>query len=1142
MSITTTYIEGGAKPVATNADMKKTLFIGIGGSGKEVLMRLRRKFYAATENPYGFDFIKYLWIDTDINGVPISTENWDVIGQNIQFGVRNCIHESLSASIEPSVLSNFYDKVPQFPHIKHWLPVDALKPLGANALLNGAKGIRPLGRLAFSWHADTIKNRIHANLKDLNVVFNVPGVDVDQNISIYIVGSLAGGTGSGMFLEVAKLIKANWPEYQCYGVFFLSDIFEEVGNNQIRSANCYSALQELDFYQTAANALDPLISKERHMFEFVEPNGAVKSFELPLYNNVFLVSKEYYKSPGENEFADPFEMVAEIFYFDFDKSDFGSQKRSQAVNGSIAGSAASVKFVWQDGDKEVSVENTYSSDYSSFGLAGIFLNISKMKNWAAYKYILDVLKAHNQDHPINKQHFEMPNGSFAVKELGFDYIIGMISKGNHANTVEDAYRSKLDSAKQESFGKIVETIYFDHRNLGIVQDVCHKAFDKIDSFINSQQELMNLELAEYQGTPGDSLQGIKANLEASLKTLYQELEKLMYLILSKTEDGGAGNVRAMFEQINNILTQMSVPRGSFITETNSLKSKLPEELPKRPEIVIDSHIDQLLSRIKESDEIPFFFPFYKNKAKSYYQKKLSREVEGMNRTIKKQIDEHFIACKIVLQKRYEVIYREKLIELFDVAISRIKEIVRADWVAIDNKKMMGLNSQLHNFQDQVSVLTNYYESYEQDLRRVITASINRKMILDETLNLENVYKDFISTLGDRNWLIAPVVAAYNSEIVTKHLSNVELNDPMLTFVRTLAFYNSYCVASHLPELKNVLLGSCREKFDQFMQEDSVLNRLNQLIRSKPDETKDKIKKMLSNFNFRLALSQNYPSIDNRVSITAENNRLPGLPKADEKIEKLLGSLGTIGQVKYHGSDESILFYSETFGYPLFALKNIERLECDLKALTDSEGINARRHRYTDIVTDYLRPLVIPGDITTMKQLLAAWEMLYEAIVLRVIKYESKEWKVTVAYAENHYAEQKICLGRTLEAAAISLSGAKPLQAAVREQSYNKLMEQYCGQDDLQEIYFAIFGNYNQVMKFASVQYNDRYRPKTPQEYVLEKLMLKYKTKYIQASGTDIDEDTVARELAVEYKKRHLVRSGYADAVHNEGLSISPKAV
>ena len=89
MSIQDKVREGTGEQKKASAAMKKTLFIGLGGSGKEVLMRLRRKFYGANENKYGYDFIRYLWIDTDTAGTPICDENWEVIGENIRFGVRN---------------------------------------------------------------------------------------------------------------------------------------------------------------------------------------------------------------------------------------------------------------------------------------------------------------------------------------------------------------------------------------------------------------------------------------------------------------------------------------------------------------------------------------------------------------------------------------------------------------------------------------------------------------------------------------------------------------------------------------------------------------------------------------------------------------------------------------------------------------------------------------------------------------------------------------------------------------------------------------------------------------------------------------------------------------------------------------------
>ena len=144
-----------------------------------------------------------------------------------------------------------------------------------------APRIRPLGRLAFAWHSANILQAVRDNIGKLDVKFKVEGVDLDDSLAIYIVGSLAG-TGSGMFLELAKMIKAYWPAYPVIGVFFMSDMFSSVGDNQYRDANCYAALQELDFYQNASNKLDPLISREGQMFQFVTAADEHRDFNLPL--------------------------------------------------------------------------------------------------------------------------------------------------------------------------------------------------------------------------------------------------------------------------------------------------------------------------------------------------------------------------------------------------------------------------------------------------------------------------------------------------------------------------------------------------------------------------------------------------------------------------------------------------------------------------------------------------------------------------------------------------------------------------------------------------------------------------------------------------------------------------------------------
>ena len=57
-------IIGQACPLQTEAAIRPTVLIGLGGSGKEVLMRLRRLFYER-HGTVGLPITQYLWFDTD---------------------------------------------------------------------------------------------------------------------------------------------------------------------------------------------------------------------------------------------------------------------------------------------------------------------------------------------------------------------------------------------------------------------------------------------------------------------------------------------------------------------------------------------------------------------------------------------------------------------------------------------------------------------------------------------------------------------------------------------------------------------------------------------------------------------------------------------------------------------------------------------------------------------------------------------------------------------------------------------------------------------------------------------------------------------------------------------------------------------
>ncbi len=71
-------------------------------------------------------------------------------------------------------------------------------------------------------------------------------------ISIFITCSIVGGTGNGMILDLAAMIKDifkdYWPSPRVYGILVLPSAFKRVVYNRNARANAYAALKEFDYF------------------------------------------------------------------------------------------------------------------------------------------------------------------------------------------------------------------------------------------------------------------------------------------------------------------------------------------------------------------------------------------------------------------------------------------------------------------------------------------------------------------------------------------------------------------------------------------------------------------------------------------------------------------------------------------------------------------------------------------------------------------------------------------------------------------------------------------------------------------------------------------------------------------------------
>lgn len=145
----------------------------------------------------------------------------------------------------------------QHPEIARWWNYPSI-PLGY--IHNGAKQLRPIGRLSFFRNYVTFKQLLETKLANLDKIRDMEvaqnrGFPVVGNYQlIYVVSSLCGGTGSGMFMDTAHRIRAQVRNNaRIVGIFYLPDVLEEAISSDLQRrrirANAYAALKELNYFQ-----------------------------------------------------------------------------------------------------------------------------------------------------------------------------------------------------------------------------------------------------------------------------------------------------------------------------------------------------------------------------------------------------------------------------------------------------------------------------------------------------------------------------------------------------------------------------------------------------------------------------------------------------------------------------------------------------------------------------------------------------------------------------------------------------------------------------------------------------------------------------------------------------------------------------
>jgi hypothetical protein len=235
--------------------VRPTLIIAIGGTGTAAAKsaRARIEHFVGTRHPY----VAFRAFDTAFqdNREPRLVDNSEYVYLG-GFNAQSVIADIISGQA--------------FPHWAKWLP----PRLNFQQVAMGAGGIRPIGRLCYFYRRDRVESAIQ---EALTAITDIDGafrfyqqtgirVNLEAGIDIHLIGSVCGGTGSGIFLDLAFDLR-RWAEGHTNSTVTVSGhlVMPEAFRSKpvvmkALEANAYIALQELDRYMNATSD-DPWIAE-----------------------------------------------------------------------------------------------------------------------------------------------------------------------------------------------------------------------------------------------------------------------------------------------------------------------------------------------------------------------------------------------------------------------------------------------------------------------------------------------------------------------------------------------------------------------------------------------------------------------------------------------------------------------------------------------------------------------------------------------------------------------------------------------------------------------------------------------------------------------------------------------------------------
>ena len=409
-----------AKSQEQHEDLKRgqyrpTIFIGCGGTGAKILQRIRLQ---ALERFGGFGSdalpgVAFISIDTDVAGVKAGAQDNDA-GKDpkartkklCDFGATERIN--LDGSQLKHITSSAAT-LSQYPNIRRWFEPKMLTITNKADASLGAGQMRPLARVV----AITNKDTIVARVQDANAQVKARNIGGERSkrvngslpVQVIIVAGTAGGTGAGIFLEVAAMVRDTLGTgVNIQGRFVLPAVFRHVDQGPKLQANGYACLKEINHYFQ-----HPYVTQWT-------PTGEIQRIS-QIYDDVYVFDDTNLTKRVASHPAELYSTIGDTLFLDFFQGNFSNDRKSVlsnrhpvlmktwrnspalpdqakwSIQGKTGGSSKA---------KQIAFEQ-YPRKFNSSGLARLCTPAWRLLNHLSYKLARDLLLQLDSRNPLDDE-------------------------------------------------------------------------------------------------------------------------------------------------------------------------------------------------------------------------------------------------------------------------------------------------------------------------------------------------------------------------------------------------------------------------------------------------------------------------------------------------------------------------------------------------------------------------------------------------------------------------------------------------------------------------------------------------------------------------------------------------------------------